>query len=119
MHDYFKTDYDLTRNDALLINWDEIVKGDDMELDWHSFKLSLEALRDKWIPFKKHKNGTCKWVNNSVKKARRAKIKAWIKYREAKKCNDPKLRSTLADAKTNLKNLGIKTDLRKEILKRS
>jgi len=87
--DYFKVDYNKIREEAKLINWDEIVTGKDVATDYIGFKLAMESMIDKWVPFKKAKNGKCKWANNAVKKSRRAKIKAWEKYKNDK--NDKNL----------------------------
>ena len=38
-------------------------------------------LRDKWVPVKIQKENKRKWINRTVVKARRAKAKAWIKYK--------------------------------------
>jgi ribonucleases P/MRP protein subunit RPP40 len=84
-HDYFRTDYDQLREEAKLINWDRIVEGKSVETDWEKFKLKIGDLRDKWVPFKKARAGKCKWVTRLVTKCRRAKNKAWYKYKESGK----------------------------------
>ena len=80
--DYFRADYDKLRAEAKIRKWDNIISGSNVQLDWSRFKETLEDLRDKGIPLKKHKNGKCKWVNRAVIKSRRAKNKAWIKYKK-------------------------------------
>jgi ribonucleases P/MRP protein subunit RPP40 len=84
MHDYFKADYDGMREEISSIDFDEIIIGDSVEQDWDCFKLIMEKLKDKWVPFRRNKVGKCKWVNNSVTRRRRAKNKAWERYQNQK-----------------------------------
>lgn len=83
MHDYFKADYEQMREESKKINWEGIVMGVDVEVDWNCFKLEIAKLRDKYVPYKKNRNSKCKWVNKSVIKSRRAKNKAWVKYTDS------------------------------------
>ena len=88
MHDYFKADYEEMREESKIINWEGIVMGVDVEVDWNSLKLEIAKLRDKYVPYKKNRNSKCKWVNKSVIKSRRAKNKAWVKYIDSGKRED-------------------------------
>ena len=88
MHDYFKADYEQMREDSKMINWEGIISGVDVEMDWNSLKLEIAKLRDKYVPYRKNRNNRCKWVNKSVIKSRRAKNKAWVKYTESGKRQD-------------------------------
>ena len=83
-YDYFKADYDKIREDAKQIDWETIMNGENVELAWDGFKLSMQTLGDKWIPLKQQQQNKCKWVNRTVVKARRAKAKAWNKFRNQK-----------------------------------
>ena len=62
----------------------EVVEGLDCELDFIRFKRALEVFRNQFVPMKKNYNKKCKWVNRSVTKCRRAKFKAWEKYKTDK-----------------------------------
>jgi ribonucleases P/MRP protein subunit RPP40 len=80
--DYFKTDYDQIRDEIKLLNWDDIVEGKCVITDWERLKLALLEIRDKFISLKKTRNAKCKWVTRLSTKCRRAKNKAWRKYKE-------------------------------------
>jgi ribonuclease P/MRP protein subunit RPP40 len=88
MHDYFKADYEQMREDSKIINWEGIVMGIDVEVDWNSLKFEIANLRDKYVPYKRNRNSKCKWANKSVVKSRRAKNKAWVKYIDSGKRED-------------------------------
>ena len=64
-----------------MINCPGVIRGKSIEEDWCEFKLLMENMIDKFVPLKSSKIGKCKWVNKKVNKCRRAKVKAWIKYR--------------------------------------
>jgi len=83
-HDYFKGDYDTMREEAKNIAWEGIVDGHSVENNWEKIKCILEGFREKYIPLRRAKRGKCKWVNKSVTKLRRAKLKAWKKYQNNK-----------------------------------
>ena len=84
IHNYFKADYEKIREEATLMDWSEIVKGEDCNADFDRFKSALLTIRNQWVPCKKSNNSKCKWVNRGVIKCRRAKFKAWAKYKEDK-----------------------------------
>ena len=69
------------------INWNEIVTGNNVESDWRRLKLFFEKMRHKFISFKNSKIKQNKWITRAVIKRRRAKSKAWIKFK--KSGNDP------------------------------
>ena len=111
-YNYFAGDYNKICSDAKSINWMEIVKGDDIHLDYQRFKHALEDLKVKWVPRRKHKNGKCKWVTRAVTKSRRAKNKAWNKYQlEKTPLNFDRY-------KAKLKSLGIQLEEQKGTLKK-
>ena len=82
-YQYNKVDYDIMRNESKLLNWTEIVNGKNVENDWSKFKLVLDNMRDKFVPYRIAKNRRSKWITREVTKCRRAKVKAWKKYRES------------------------------------
>ena len=84
---YNKGDYDNMRVEAGLIKWNEVVTGNNAEIDWSRFKKIVEKMREKFIPFKNSKIKQSKWITRSVIKCRRAKNKAWVKFKESG--NDP------------------------------
>jgi hypothetical protein len=86
-YNYNKGNYDNMKDEAGLINWNEVVTGNDVESDWSRLKLFFENMRDKYIPFKNLKIKQNKWITRAVIKCRRAKNKAWIKFKESG--NDP------------------------------
>src|SRR6266568_4819827 len=84
---YNKGDYDNMRVEAGLIKWNEVVTGNNVESDWSRLKKNFEQMRKKFIPFKNSKIKQSKWITRSVIKCRRAKNKAWVKFKESG--NDP------------------------------
>jgi len=82
-YNYAKGDYETMRYEAELLNWDEIVTGNNVEIDWMQLKLLIAKLRDKYIPYKIPKAKKSMWVTRAVTKCRRAKNKAWTKYKES------------------------------------
>ena len=86
-YNYNRGDYDNMRIEAGLINWNELVTGDDVEADWNRLKIFFEEMRNKFIPFKNSKIKQSKWITRAVIKCRRAKNKAWAKFKETG--NDP------------------------------
>jgi ribonuclease P/MRP protein subunit RPP40 len=66
---------------AKKIDWIEIMQKESIELAWKGFRKSMETLRDKHVPIQRNKNVKCKWVNKDVVKSRRAKIKAWTRFK--------------------------------------
>lgn len=87
-HNYFKANYERMREEARMINWEGVIMGVDIEVDWNSLKLEIVKLRDTYVPYKKNQKSRCKWVNRSVIKSRRAKNKAWVKYKDSGKRAD-------------------------------
>ena len=75
------------RVEAGLIKWNEVVTGNNVESDWSRLKKNFEQMRKKFIPFKNSKIKQCKWITRSVIKCRKAKNKAWVKFKESG--NDP------------------------------
>src|SRR6266496_2658448 len=84
---YNKGDYDHMRVEAGLIKWNEVVTGNNVEIDWSRLNKFFEEMREKFIPFKNSKMKQSKWITRSVIKCRRAKNKAWVKFKESG--NDP------------------------------
>src|SRR5882757_4621513 len=80
-YNYNKSDYDKMRVEAGSINWNEIVTGNDVETDWSRLKLFFEEMKEKFIPVKISQIKQNKWVTRTVIKCRRAKNKAWIKFK--------------------------------------
>jgi len=79
--DYFKTDYYKMREECKEIDWDIDGHEGSVELLWKGFKESMYMLRDKLVHVKRDRKVKCKWVNRAVVKSRKAKIKAWNKFR--------------------------------------
>jgi len=77
--DYFKADYNEIRKYAESLNWDDISKFDNKNVDeiWTQIKTDILEIRDKFIKIKKNSKCKCKWVTKRVTKFRKAKKKAW------------------------------------------
>src|SRR6266496_2913247 len=73
----------IMRVEAGLIKWNEVVTGNNVEIDWSRLKKIFEEMREKFIPFKNSKIKQSKWLTRSVIKCRRAKNKAWVKFKES------------------------------------
>jgi hypothetical protein len=79
MYDYFKTNYEQMKMEIEQCNWEDVVKGENVESDWNILKTALIKLRDKYVLLKKQSSNKCKWITKTVTKCRRAKTKAWTK----------------------------------------
>lgn len=79
-YNYFRADYAKIIEWAKLQNWNEIIKGENIDDDWNRFKTVIEEIVDKNIPLRKLRKKKYPWVTNNVIKCRRAKNKAWAKY---------------------------------------
>ena len=88
--EYFNADYDKIRQNLHNINWDRIIDNDSVEETWCKFKAELINVRDSLVDHKKSsKHKKYKWVTRKVIKSRRAKEKAWKKYKLSN--NNPEL----------------------------
>ena len=79
---YSKGDYDSMRLEAGLIHWNEIITGNDVETDWNRLKLFFEEMQSQFIPFRNSQINKDKWITRAVIKSRRAKNKAWIRFKQ-------------------------------------
>jgi ribonuclease P/MRP protein subunit RPP40 len=84
MHNYFKADYDKIRKEAEGINWMDLIGEDSINKDWENVKATLDKLKMDYIPIRRQNRNKCKWANRETTKCRRAKEKAWKKYRMLK-----------------------------------
>jgi hypothetical protein len=87
-YNYFKADYEGIREQANSLNWDKVFEKNESSVNklWDRLKSDLIELRDKFIPLRSSKStNKCKWVTKKVTKRRRAKKKAWIKYKKSGK----------------------------------
>ena len=77
---YHKANYKDIIASAITKKWENInsVSSDDI---WLSIKSDMIQLRNEFVPkSNKRKKFKCKWVTKTVRKCRRAKIRAWNKY---------------------------------------
>ena len=84
MHNYFKADYDKIREEAKGIDWMDLIEEDSINKDWENVKATLDKLKTDYIPIRRQSRNKCKWANRKTTKCRRAKEKAWKKYRMLK-----------------------------------
>lgn len=102
IYDYFKADYSHIRHQVRERNRArQEIESDDVETAWEEFKSVLTSIRDKDIKQRVAKNGNCCWMTRKVIQMRRAKVKAWRKYRDsngnAQMYNDYKAKLTTAN----------------------
>ena len=81
-YDYFRVDYDAVRKTVEPLQSDSnldtnICKPSEM---WSNIKQTILNGRDKHIGFKKKSKNKSKWATNKVRKCRRVKKEAWLKY---------------------------------------
>ena len=82
MLNYFKADYNDIREKLKDTVWIEHQNERNIEENWNSIKSKLEEIKDKFIPLKRKTRGKCSWSTRETKKCRRAKVKAWNKFRK-------------------------------------
>ena len=73
---YFKADYKAITNFVKTRNWGGLLSTTDIDENWAAQKAEIILIRDKFVPHKKKSRNKRKWVNKTVVKCRRAKIKA-------------------------------------------
>ena len=78
---YFGADYVKIRENAKEIKWAELLGATDIDQAWGNFKSALDQLKTEHIPVRKIVRSKCKWGTRETTKCRRAKEKAWKKYR--------------------------------------
>lgn len=84
-YNYFKTNYEMVRENAKLRQWELIDESVDIDKNWTFFKKELLELRENFILKQRSRINKCKWVTKEVIRCRRAKKKAWNKYVRAGK----------------------------------
>ena len=78
---YFGADYDKIRESAKDIKWMELLDATDIDQTWRNFKSALDQLKTQHIPVRKIVRSKCIWGTRETTKCRKAKEKAWKKYR--------------------------------------
>src|SRR6218665_250124 len=81
---FFKVDYDLLRNRLKEKNLESAVRGLEVDDAWKKFNGIMREIIEKNIPNYKRTNKRRPWVTREVQKKRRAKNKAWKKFRKLK-----------------------------------
>src|SRR6218665_854172 len=81
---FFKADYDLVRNRLDEKNLESAVRGMEVNDAWKKFNGIMREIIEKNIPNYKRTNKRRPWVTREVQKKRRAKNKAWKKFRKLK-----------------------------------
>ena len=79
-----KADYDKIMEEAEGINWMDLVGEDSINKDWENVKANLDNMKIDYIPIRRQNRNKCKWANRETTKCRRAKEKAWKRYRMLK-----------------------------------
>ena len=80
--DYYKADYDQIRAAAEELDFSCDITESSVEDDWLAFKTKLQNIRDQYIPKRKSKVRNARWVDRNVIRCRRAKNKAWQRYKQ-------------------------------------
>ena len=82
---YHKANYNDIIKTAISKKWEKINSNNADDI-WLSIMSDLIMIRNEFVPkTNKKKKFKCKWVTKTVKKCRRAKIRAWNKYLESGK----------------------------------
>ena len=81
-YNYFKADYQQIIDAAVDRKWDDFnnLSANDF---WLDLKHELLDLRNTFVPKSNKMKFKCKWVTKNVIRKRRAKVKAWIKYKKS------------------------------------
>ena len=79
---YFKADYNDIREKLKDTVWIEHLNERNVKENWNSIKSKLEEIKEKFIPLKWKTRGKCSWSTQETTKCRRAKVKAWNKFRK-------------------------------------
>src|SRR6218665_1674732 len=81
---FYKADYDLVRNKLKEKNLESAIRGMNVNDAWKKFNGIMWEIIEKNIPNYKRTNKRRPWVTREVQKKRRAKNKAWKKFRKLK-----------------------------------
>jgi hypothetical protein len=66
---YFKGDYDLMREDFMLVNWEEEFHEMDVEAMWQRFCVVMDMEIGKCVPSEAvRQNGYQKWMNSAARR---------------------------------------------------
>ena len=82
MLNYLKADYNNIREKLKDTVWIEHPNERNIEENWNSIKSKLEEIKEKYIPLKRKTRDKCSWSTRETTKCRRAKVKAWNKFRK-------------------------------------
>jgi hypothetical protein len=80
--DYNKADYDQIRAAAEQLDFSCDMTEGTVEEDWMAFKSKLENIRDQYVPKRQSKVRGAQWVDRNEIRSRRAKNKAWQRYKK-------------------------------------
>jgi exonuclease III len=91
-YNYYKADYSEIRKEVQSKSEEVELEKMGLEYKWVNMKSVLSLVRNKFIPLSKTRENKCKWVTKTVTRCRKAKKKAWLKYKNSDK--DPQLYNT-------------------------
>lgn len=81
---FHKANYKVITEAAVSKHWEEINSESANDL-WLCIKNDIVMLRNEFIPKASKRKFRCKWTTKTSKKCRRAKIKAWNRYKNSGK----------------------------------
>ena len=89
-YNYFKGDYDALNDYLFTIVWDLLFTGNDISLNWNTFKDMIFEGCQKFIPMSSvvHKKSTPPWWTKSLARTIQKKRSLYFKYRATRSKTD-------------------------------